>query len=160
MFVSVTRLRIRSIFYVPQFCWYAVRSRQRAQRAPGLVAGRVMREVRNAFWTMTAWENEAAMEAFRIQSAHRDAMLKLLDWCDEASLAHWTQESRELPSWQEAYEQLIKDGRPSKVRHPSAAHWLAPRPGRLFRAFGPASAKPRLPSIEGKTCVTSLGRVG
>jgi hypothetical protein len=32
-------------------------------------------------------------ETFRIQGVHRDAMPKLLDWCDETSLVDWVQES-------------------------------------------------------------------
>jgi len=91
VFVSVTRLRIRSIFFLPQFMWYAIRSLRQAQRSPGLVGGRLMREARNAFWTMTAWDADAAMNAFRTHGAHRDAMPKLLDWCDEAAVAHWMQ---------------------------------------------------------------------
>jgi hypothetical protein len=81
-----------------------------------------MRETRNAFWTLTAWEGDAAMNAYRTQGAHRDAMPKLLDWCDEASVVHWLQESRELPSWQEAHRRLMQEGRPSKVKYPSTAH--------------------------------------
>jgi len=141
VFVSITRLRIRSIFYLPQFLWYAIRSSRQAQRSPGFVGGRLMRESRNAFWTMTAWDAGAAMESFRTQGAHRDAMPKLLDWCDEAAVVHWTQESRELPSWQEAYQRMMKGGRPSKVRHPSAAHTAhklpAPRPSRVDAPMTP-----------------------
>jgi hypothetical protein len=107
---------------MPQFLWYAVKSLRQAERSPGFVAGRVMRETRNAFWTLTAWEGDAAMNAYRTQGAHRDAMPKLLDWCDEASVVHWLQESRELPSWQEAHRRLMQEGRPSKVKYPSTAH--------------------------------------
>jgi len=143
VFVSVTRLRIRSIFLLPQFLWYALRSSRQAQRSAGFVGGRLMREARNAFWTMTAWDADKAMEAFRAQGAHRAAMPKLLDWCDEAALVHWTQESRELPSWQQAYERMIKEGRPSKVRHPSAAHtahqFPPPRPSRVDAPIAPAN---------------------
>ena len=53
---------------------------------------------------------------------HRRAMPKLLDWCDEDATAHWLQESPELPDWQEAHRRIVKEGRRSKVRHPSAAH--------------------------------------
>jgi Domain of unknown function (DUF3291) len=144
-FVSVTRLRIRSVFYLPQFVWYAIQSQRQAQYAPGLIAGQVVRDARSAFWTMTMWEDERAMEVFRVQGAHRGAMPKLLDWCDEASLVHWTQESSELPTWQEAYERLIKNGRPSKVRHPSAAHlarqFPPPRPGFRTRPFRPPARR-------------------
>jgi Domain of unknown function (DUF3291) len=145
VFVSVTRLRVRSVFYLPQFVWYAIQSQRQAQRAPGLIAGQVARDVRNAFWTTTMWESERAMEVFRVQGAHRGAMPKLLDWCDEASLVHWTQKFTELPTWQEAYERLIKNGRPSKVRHPSAAHlahqFPAPRPGLRTKPFRPPAGR-------------------
>ena len=49
-------------------------------------------------------------------------MNKLAHWCDEAALVHWTQESTELPTWQEACGRLQREGRPSKVNHPSATH--------------------------------------
>jgi heme-degrading monooxygenase HmoA len=141
--VSVTRLRIRSPLYMLPFIWYAVRSQRQAERAPGFLSGRLMREARNAFWTLTAWDDDEMMDAYRTNAAHRDAMPKLLDWCDEASVAHWTQESPELPSWQEAYERLIRDGRPSKVRNPSAAHlaheFPAPRPSRVQARLAPAN---------------------
>jgi hypothetical protein len=57
-----------------------------------------MREARNAFWTLTAWAYDAAMNSYRTQDAHREALPKLIDWCDESSVVHWTQETRQLPS--------------------------------------------------------------
>ena len=76
VFVSVTRLRVRSILFFPQFVWYAVRSRSQSEGAPGLISGAVMREARNAFWTLTVWESEAAMDVrhdgVRGQAAERD----------------------------------------------------------------------------------------
>ena len=62
------------------------------------------------------------MKNFMLAGVHRRAMPKLLNWCDEAALVHWTQESTELPSWQEACSRLQKEGRPSKVYHPSPVH--------------------------------------
>ncbi|MBD0369711.1 MAG: hypothetical protein ICV60_02570 [Pyrinomonadaceae bacterium] len=120
-FISVTRLRVRSIFYLPQFIWHALKSQRQAERAAGFLCGRVMRDKRNAFWTLTAWKDEAAMRAYRGAGAHMKAMPKLLDWCDEASIAHWEQEGAELPSWSEAHSRMVAEGRTSKVRHPSDA---------------------------------------
>ncbi len=80
-----------------------------------------MRDPGNAFWTVTAWEDEAAMRSFRGSGAHMKAMPKLLDWCDEASVAHWEQEGAELPLWSEAHRRMVAEGRLSKVRRPSAA---------------------------------------
>ena len=42
-----------------------------------------------------------------------------MEWCDEAAVAHWTQDSPEPPSWEEAHRRLQESGRPSKVNHPS-----------------------------------------
>jgi len=66
--------------------------------------------------------DEAAMRAFMLADPHREAMVKLLDWCDEAYLVHWAQENAQLPDWHEAHRRLVAEGRRSKVRHPSLAH--------------------------------------
>jgi len=136
-FISVTRLRVRSLVYLPQFVVYALRSSRQAQSAPGFLGGRLMRDARNAFWTVTVWSDAKDMDAYRIAGAHRVAMPKLLHWCDEASVAHWTQDSGTVPDWDEAYERMVKEGRPSKVNHPSADH-LARRipPPRASRFSG------------------------
>ena len=74
-----------------------------------------------AFWTRTLWDNEQSMRAFMAAPVHRRVMPKLLQWCDEAAVTHWLQDSPEPPSWQEVYRRLQQEGRTSKVDHPSAA---------------------------------------
>ena len=140
-FISVTRLRVRSLRYLLQFVWQALKSARQAERASGFLGGRLLREAKNTFWTMTAWEDEMAMRAYRNAGAHRGVMPKLLDWCDEASVVHWSQESLALPDWQEAHRRMVKEGRPSKVNHPSPAQEAnriaAPQPGRIERTLKP-----------------------
>ena len=62
------------------------------------------------------------MKDFMLSGTHRDVMRKLPDWCDEAAVVHWTQDSVALPTWEEAHERLQREGRRSKVNHPSEAH--------------------------------------
>ena len=119
--VSVTRLRVRSWRFMPAFIFAAVRIGKQAAEAEGCLAAKVFRDRRNAFWTSTCWESEAAMKAFMLDGAHGSSMRKLLEWCDEASVAHWTQEGAELPSWGEAHRRMLRHGRASKVNHPSDA---------------------------------------
>lgn len=119
--VSITRLRLRSTRYVVPFLWYALRSRWQAQAASGNL-GAVVRRARGAFWTLSVWQDQAAMRAFMLGGAHRSAMARLRPWCDEASLAHWQQQAATLPSWAEAEQRLARDGRISAVAHPSPAH--------------------------------------
>jgi hypothetical protein len=69
-------------------------------------------------------------------------MPKLLNWCNEAAVVHWTQESSEVPSWQEAHQRMAEEGKPSKVNHPSPSqlsnHIPPPAPSRIERILKPA----------------------
>lgn len=121
-FVSVTRLRLRSARYLPAFFFYAIRSQIQAKRADGSLSVQVLNDANLAFWTLTVWRDEAAMRAYMISGAHKAAMPKLLNWCDEASNGHWTQESATPPSWSDAHKRMIADGRRSKVNNPSKNH--------------------------------------
>ena len=62
------------------------------------------------------------MRAFITTGAHRVVMPKILDWCDEASLAHWQQDGDAPPDWPTAELKVRSEGRISRLRHPSAAH--------------------------------------
>jgi len=119
--ISVTRLRVRSWFYLAPFIIRSVRIVRQAKSAPGNLAVSVLNDRRNAFWTTTCWESEAAMRAFMLAAPHAPAMRKLLEWCDEAALVHWSQPGPELPAWTEAHRRLQREGRRSKVNHPSEA---------------------------------------
>jgi hypothetical protein len=120
-FVSITRLRVRSFRYLPVFLIGAFRSARQAKNAAGNLAVSLLSDSNFTFWTRTLWNDERSMRAFMLVGAHRRIMPRLLQWCDEAAVAHWLQESPEAPSWQEAYRRLQQEGRASKVDHPSSA---------------------------------------
>ena len=122
VFVSITRLRVRSWRFLPIFVFYALRSARQAARAEGNLRARLLREKNRTFWTATAWADDAAMKKFMLAGVHRVSMTKLPRWCDEASMVHWNQEGDELPAWNDAAERMRREGRPSRVNHPSAAH--------------------------------------
>ena len=122
VFVSLTRLRIRSMWFMPGFGWHAMRSNSQVKRAQGFLRGGLLPDRERTFWTMTMWDSQESMRAFLLTGAHKKAMPKLLDWCDEASVAHWEQEDEALPSWEEADRRMRESGRASKVRSPSEVH--------------------------------------
>jgi hypothetical protein len=122
MFVSVTRLRIRSIFFMPGFILRAIPSQRQAQRSAGFLQGSLLRDHSWTFWTMTVWESRESVLAFMTSGAHKAAMPRLLHWCDEASVVHWEQASSDLPSWEEADQRMRSQGRISKVLHPGPHH--------------------------------------
>jgi hypothetical protein len=118
---SITRLRVRSIRYVPEFLWRALLSVRQARNSDGCLFADVRREVKFTFWTRTLWRDEAAMRAFVTHGVHRKVMPKILDWCDEASLTHWQQEGDAPPDWPTAESWMRNEGRTSRVRNPSVA---------------------------------------
>jgi hypothetical protein len=120
--VSVTRLHLRSLWFLPVFAWQTKSSTHQARTTPGFIQGRFANEWPYAFWTITVWQNLAAMKEFRDTGSHRVAMRKLLDWCDEASFIHWDSEESGLPTITDAHSRLVSAGRTSKVNHPSGAH--------------------------------------
>lgn len=122
MFVSVTRLHLRSWRFLPSFVIHNQRSVRQVQRSAGFVGGHLAPEPLFGFWTITVWADEQAMRGFRNHAAHLQAMSRLLDWCDEASYTHWEQDSATLPTLETAFDRVRDHGRTSKVRHPSANH--------------------------------------
>ncbi len=121
-FISLTRLRIRSIRFMPFFAVYTTRALNQVRASPGFQRGALLNDKRFTFWTLTAWDSADSMRAYITSSAHKQAMPKLLHWCDEASIAHWQQDTPELPSWDEADRRMRTEGRISKVLHPSPNH--------------------------------------
>jgi hypothetical protein len=138
--VSVTRLQVRSLRFLPPFVFYSLLSTRQVRRAAGFRAGWLGNESARAFWTATTWDSLDAMRAYRNSAPHRNAMKKLLHWCDEASYVHWEQERVEPPGPETAFQRLGGEGKVSKVLHPSErqragrpAGALRPKPGRAFR---------------------------
>ena len=120
--VSITRLHVRSLRYLPLFLLHAFRSGSQTRTAEGMLGFDSRTEGGRVFWTRTIWNSEADMKRYRSSGAHQLAMRILARACDEASYTRWQQESAELPGWEEAHRRLLAQGQLSKVRQPSALH--------------------------------------
>ncbi len=120
-FVSVTRLRVKSIFFLLPFMRANEASVKELKFSKGLLKGKELIDKKLTFWTITLWEDEASMKELRSSSSHRIAMQHLPKWCNEASYHHWVQEQNEFPEWNTISEKLFSEGKLSKVRNPSKA---------------------------------------
>ncbi|MEM7347216.1 MAG: hypothetical protein AAF485_23500 [Chloroflexota bacterium] len=120
--ISVTRLRLRSVVYVPLFMFHAMRSGSQANESEGIHGFETRSEAGWVFWTKTSWSTEADMKQFRNSGAHQVAMRILSRICNEAAYVRWTQDSPDLPDWAEAHHRLTIEGRLSKLKRPSAFH--------------------------------------
>jgi hypothetical protein len=120
--ISITRLRVRSIFYIPLFMLHAFRSATQAQTSEGIMDVATRVEAWDTHWTKTVWNEEESMRRFRNSGAHQLAMRLLAEMCSEASYVRWQQETPEPPTWEEAHQRMLAQGKLSKVKHPSAFH--------------------------------------
>src|SRR5207244_12899980 len=100
-FASVTRLRVRAWGFLPMFLIQSFRAAQQAKSAEGSLAVALLRQLQNTYWTRTVRKSESAMTAFMLTGADRGVMRKLLNWCGEAALVAWTQDSQRPPEWLE-----------------------------------------------------------
>jgi len=117
--VSITRLRVRSQWYLPLFLVHAMRTMSQAQNAEGIASVETRFEKNNVVWTKTIWQDENWMKKYRGSGAHQIAMRLLSEMCSEASVVRWNQETADLPRWEEAHRRMLADGKLSKVKHPS-----------------------------------------
>jgi heme-degrading monooxygenase HmoA len=118
--ISITRLRVRSWFYLPAFVFASLRIAKQVKSAPGNLGIKLLNHRGNVFWTCTSWDSEAAMRAFMLARPHGPTMRKLLEWCDEAAVVHWTQDR--LNSRRAEAHRRMRRGAKSKVNHPTEAH--------------------------------------
>jgi hypothetical protein len=136
-YVSVTRLRPRSLRFLPAIAFHIWRSRLQIARADGFVAGYLATSPGLALWTVTLWSGRDAMLAFRNTAAHLRAMPLLIKSCDEAAVTGWETDSLAAPEPADVAARM-SEGRISKVRHPSPAQATGnPWPDRTVPRRGP-----------------------
>ena len=143
-FISATRLRVRSIFFLFGFIRANEASVKVLIKTPGFVAGKELTDKGLTFWTVTIWQDETSMKTFRNSVPHRKAMQALPHWCNEASYTHWIQEEEFIPDWNTIYKKMMVEGKTTRVRKPSARQLEKNYPPPKWKKF----ERPLKPSIK------------
>ena len=120
--IVVTRLRLRAPAFFDEFFAHAVAVVEQAQGSPGNCGADVLAEANNTYWTRTAWQERALMNAFVGCEPHLSTMGRLDDWCDEATFVDWEQPGADLPDWQDSYRRLVADGQAASLINATDAH--------------------------------------
>jgi heme-degrading monooxygenase HmoA len=120
--VVATRMKVNRPRDVPAFFRTSMAVARQTRRSPGFRGGSMRVEASRTFWTLSVWEDAAAMSAFRDTGTHRDAIPKLAGWADEALFVAWSQPDGRVPRWSDLRREL--PGRPvfADLEHPSEAH--------------------------------------
>jgi quinol monooxygenase YgiN len=108
--VSVTRLRLRRWRDTPAFLRAALRLRRDLAREPGAVTlGLAAQPWARTYWTLSAWRDEAALQAYVRSPGHAAAMRRFRPVMTDATSARWTREGGR-PSWDEARRRVADAG--------------------------------------------------
>ncbi len=106
-YVSITGLRLNSIFDAPRFWWHAIRSMSQARSAPGLISVDA-RTINGVHHTLTVWKDREAMRKFMVSGAHLKAMQSFKSLAGGKVLGF---EAETAPGWAEVHELWRAKGR-------------------------------------------------
>lgn len=107
MYVSITGLTPKGLLGTLRFWVLAVPSFRQAQTAPGILFCEV-RRIQNYQCTLTAWTSRDAMLDYLRSGTHLKAMKAFKRIATGKSFGY---EADSVPSWAEAFERLVRDGR-------------------------------------------------
>ncbi len=89
-------------------------------KTSGFLGGKELVYAKLTFWTLTIWKNDANMKTFLNSAAHRTAMKKTAILVQRGFLFSLDAGNECLPSLKKVSEKLLKYGKLTKVRNPSA----------------------------------------
>lgn len=98
MFISLTYIKVKSIWKVPLFMKHVSQINRQIARAEGVLETRLKGGLSKNY-TITAWKNKEAMLNFRNNDAHLEAMKATRHISDEYTSCHY--EADILPRWEE-----------------------------------------------------------
>jgi hypothetical protein len=108
--IVVTRLRLRNPALLDEFFTHAAAVLEQAMKSEGNLGTDALAEAHDAWWSKTAWQDRAHMEAYTNTEPHLSTEALLDHLCDEATFVDWEQPSPDLPDWQTGWRHLVADG--------------------------------------------------
>ena len=108
MIVTLTSLRLRSLWGFFRLSWNGLKISLQARKSPGFVA---MKNTGSGYlhYTMSLWENEKDAKAFAHSGAHLQALKSGSTLASEIRILTYASDS--LPSWREAKNMIAEKGR-------------------------------------------------
>jgi heme-degrading monooxygenase HmoA len=108
MYITVTYIRLRSVWKFFALANHVGKTQIQTQNSPGFI------QMKRTGWgklhyTLSAWESEAALKVFMRSGAHLEAMKQSKDLSTD--LGTYTYEAAELPDWKTAKALVMEKGR-------------------------------------------------
>jgi len=106
-YISITGLKLNSLFHAPRFWYHAVRSMRQAMAAPGNISAGA-RTINGVHHTLTVWESKEAMRTYLVTGAHLQAMKTFKSIASGKVLGF---EAEHAPAWQDVHQLWHTQGR-------------------------------------------------
>ena len=97
-------LPLKSYWRLPPLFFYTALVARQLAAAQGLLGYSLLaRPLSKRFWTLSAWQNEMALEAFVHHPPHQHIMAALAPHMDKTKFVRWTVKGSQLPlQWEDA----------------------------------------------------------
>lgn len=109
-YVMASKFELVSGWRTPAFMTQAIRAWRQARRSPGAFGVTLRAQpLRCTYWTLSAWTDQAALDAFARAEPHRTIMKRVRPWAKTATFRFWTAEVRDLTPdrlWAEAERRI------------------------------------------------------
>jgi hypothetical protein len=108
--VMASRLELRRHRDIPSFLVAALKIRRQMLSSPGALGlSLIARPLRRTFWTLSAWQDEAALSRAVGREPHRQIMKHFRPRMAGSAFVTWTAPATALPiAWDEALPRLEK----------------------------------------------------
>jgi hypothetical protein len=94
----LTYLPLKNHLTTPRFLWFTLQIQRQLKQTTGVVGYTLRAKIlAKTFWTLSAWENESAMQTFVEQQPHSDVMKKLAESMGATAFQRWAVKGSELP---------------------------------------------------------------
>ncbi|MFH9727572.1 DUF3291 domain-containing protein [Streptomyces sp. NPDC017254] len=111
--VMASRFELRSLRDVPRFLLLSTASWRQVRTAPGAYgASLIARPLGRVFYTLSAWQDRAALSAYARSDPHGDAMRAMRPRMRPSTFVFWETDAEHLPiTWEEAERRLAEKAR-------------------------------------------------
>lgn len=109
MYVSITRLKLKSIWLLPKFAKQSGKVAKQAKTSPGNIKTKLSNRWFKYFYTLTLWESQSDMQQFMIHGDHKVAMQQWSQVATEVRVLGYEAES--APNWREVRKRIETEGR-------------------------------------------------
>ena len=106
--IMASRLPLARYRHIPRFLAATMTIRRQLAGAEGLVGYTLDAQLlRKTFWTLSAWQDQQALDAFSTASPHRRRVDEIRPRMDPTTFVFWTANASDLPpTWAEARRRI------------------------------------------------------